>query len=1486
MVALYAGFDIGSSAIHCSVVDKDLNILYSPRPVPHCGQPLEVLETTIWPDLTKAISLSDLRSTAFTGIGASLFPSVFGGALYEYDSVTLAKGLFQVAPWADTAFHLGAKDSYYFNIAGGKDKRHILEWGTNTKCGGGSGTLVEKQIRRLFCTDADAGSGGLPEEFFHAASREAAEYADSPGYNARCGVVIQSDLIHDQNEGMPRPHILAKLFRTVASNFVQDVLGSRSFKSASGIVMTGGLARIAPIVQQTERIIGTAITIPDHFLNIGAIGAAVLAVERGNTFVLDPKRLCEVALKAREDRQYAPSLASSMPKVHIYEKEPVRVTTAGASLEDPEVVLGVDGGSTTTKAVVVHLETGEILDSMYLSTHGNPLKALQDIMRHFSRNSGRYTIAGVCTTGSARKLFERVLVSPARRKELQSLGFSVPDAAVDEITCHAMGIKSWDADIDTVFEIGGQDMKFTTFKRAGGVATNEVQEARMNYSCQAGAGQTLENMAGVIGLDVKDSLQEEALKAERVPVIDATCGVFMEMEENRLIAENFSKSEIAAAIIRSTAASYFNKFVGGQQHVGEKCSCQGGPALGKAFLAAMAQVTGQEIHAYPYRELFGAYGAALWVQNRVFELEDQGRKPASAFRGWDVADMTFSHEERRCSDYFGSLSCGTRDCMLKIFRVGEEEIISGGFCPRGNSEGVTERQPDYVQRFHEILEKHFAGIPYERLSENLDQSRPTVGIRRCGSTIAEHAVWSSAVFDFLGFLPVLSPVSNSVISSMGTRLASTEYCVAMKLATGHAALLASDDRISHLFIPSIIDTAAPGGFKRMYCIYTEAEGFVLKDLLSLNDKNLLLPVWHLGDRGQMVRELHRVLKLAGYNVPVKKITKAFLYADGKTQAFLADLADEGEKFLARLRQSEEPGYIGTGRDYVLLDPEASSNSGYMFTITRGMRYIPQIFLRHRYKDIPIDDLVENEYWEHSAEILKASIYAARHPALYPIRLMNFACGPDSIKFFMEQEIFRRADKPFLHLMTDAQTNNAPFVTRAEAHQRVVEKHKSTGDIPLSHFSFMPAKKKIEAGKKHWLIPYMGEVSSIAAAAARHYGIDTRVLPTNTPQSREAANRLIQMETCFPLKGVIGDVASAIEELVENVGPQKVQEDFLVFLPTTSGPCRFGKYVEALQLFLEKQGLGGLPIISPHSGKGYLDMETLSLDLSTPKLLDLVSDLYNAIFTADIYDDLLLRYRPYARDGKEFDEAASRRHGALIENFEKKGASFKNISPWLQESIKIFKGLSDPRIERFPLVLYMGEIYMRQHDLYTGQVVRKLEKQGLELIRGPVHEWIRYVTYLAWRNTHQVSYKAADFYMDWTERKFMKILKEELGDRHVIPLPRRIIQQAEKDGIYHGDVMGESALAIGLFNEYIRGSLNSGDHGGICGIFHVGPFTCMQESVSTAKIRAFLKERRKDDPSLLVPVIHAFFGDSPNPNLDAEIAAFREQCYLKAGRNPV
>jgi hypothetical protein len=111
----------------------------------------------------------------------------------------------------------------------------------------------------------------------------------------------------------------------------------------------------------------------------------------------------------------------------------------------------------------------------------------------------------------------------------------------------------------------------------------------------------------------------------------------------------------------------------------------------------------------------------------------------------------------------------------------------------------------------------------------------------------------------------------------------------------------------------------------------------------------------------------------------------------------------------------------------------------------------------------------------------------------------------------------------------------------------------------------------------------------------------------------------------------------------------------------------------------------------------------------------------------------------------------------------------------------------------------------------------------------------------------------------------------------------ILDDLERSRRYHSDITGESPLVIGIFFKFMRGEL-PGNGQRVCGIFHVGPFTCMQEGVAMAKMDAMLKEESKRDPSLIVPMVHAFFGDSANTNLEAEIAAFREQCRLKAKIN--
>ncbi len=1509
---LFVGLDIGSSFLHYVVLDADGEVVYSGDPIMHFANPLGAIREA-WQDITTRFERNAISSTALTGSAAETFPRVLPGVLYVYDSVAIPKGAEVVAPTARHIFHIGAKDAYFFSLALVAGKKIICEWRTGTKCGGGSGLLVEKQCRRLFQGEVPAPQLADPagtatetdkdevvarnrarlqarlEEMFRRAATEAARSEEPSEFLARCGVVVQSDLIHKQNEGATRVDNLAGLFRTVARNYMIDVLGAKEFGSATmagEAISTGGVFCNDLIRQNLSQLLGTRVVRPEHHHNIAAIGAALKAIEENNTFVLDMSELRNVAEYGRQRRKFSPSLSESLRRVR--ERNETLQTSVPVGTE---VVLGIDGGSTTTKGAIVELKTGRLLDKLYIKTHGNPEESLKRVLRYLARHKDNVIIKGVGATGSARKLYEKLLLSKRKAQQLVEQGMTVIDRITDEITCHALGVKHNNPDVDTIFEVGGQDMKFTSFGKDG-----TVKEAKMNYSCQAGSGQTLENMADVINLGVENTLQEAALRAGRVPIIDSTCGVFMEMDENRLIAEGFSRDEIAAAIVRGTAASYYFKFVGGAQHTGSKCSAQGGPALGTAFLAALAQVTEKEIEAYPHREMFGAWGQALDIIASIGEFEQEGKPYATAFRGWQIVDMAFHKRKVLCRELFGAKSCGVRDCQLEVFSIEDDEIITGGFCPRGNSESVRRPKTNYVDRYHKIYEKHFKqhGCLLSEI-DSLKVDAPTVGVKRSMATLGSKGIWTAALLRRLGFFPVVSPRSDKDIAKTGVDNSRTEFCIARKLATGHAAILNNHPAIEYLFNPSFIEQRKPEPPDLKYCIYTESEGYILNDVLSLDKNRQINPILHFGDRPLLVRELRREFERLGFPYTERQMRDALAHADDAEKHFKADLYAEGDKFLERVNAEDTRAYVGIGHDYVLLDPEASSSSGAMFSQVRGLDYIPQQFLEHRFQDIPLGEFVENEFWTQTVKILQANMFVADHPNLFAVRMMNFACGPDSLKIYQEEQIQQAVDKPLLVLLTDAQTNNAPFVTRTEAHERVVNQSRPIRlDIE---------KLKIRSAntydRRTWLIPYMGDASCVAVGGLQYFGIDGRVLPTNTPRGYEVARKHVYTEVCYPLKGVVGDAIGFLQEEIEKTSRQFVEDNYLVMLPTTSGPCRFGKYSEVLQHFMKLEGLEKVPVVGPSSETDYIDIP-LPSGLGASDKLKMQQLLFKGINAADLLEDILRRFRPYAQDKPALDALKQARLEALGQVIAAGGETEKLLE-WGRETVAQFQAVKSCHHERFPLVLYIGEIYMRQHDPYTDHAIRRLEDARLEVVRDPITDWLLYVNRMNLRNAKRdANLGLKDFdlgrllrstgkasksilkgrYMARVAERLAEPFHEILAGRHVLPHPMQIIETLERAHETHGNIEGESPLSTGiayyLMHEMIQ------PHGDACisGIFHVGPFTCMQEGVATAKIEGMAKELRKLRPDLVFPIIHAFFGDSPNANLAAEVAVFKEQCYQK------
>ncbi len=712
MEKYFIGFDIGSDSIHAVVLDNKLKIKYSPASVMHFGNPVEALKD-VFEHIISKLGYKNIISTAFTG-SVGEFIAKKTGSPFFYDTITIPLGASAVAPDANYIFHIGAKDPYFFEKEKIKTdtgwKVITQDHGTGTKCGGGSGILITKSCRRFFenefpikLTQARKENIAILQKQLHnifkKAEKEISKSDKDIDVGGRCGVVIQSDMIHLQNRGEQVTNILKGMFERILKNYKCDVIKTRFLDPNIKEVATGGIFTNNYLAKMLEKELGIKIKIPTDYQKIGAIGAAIKAKDFEHKF--KPEKLISIAGTEKEGIKTAPPLYSVMDKVTIYDEEKAIDKKEGLVIyninqkKKTDVLIGIDGGSTTTKSIIADANNLKIVAEICLYTNGKPLQTAQEMFRQIRKYIGKnIEIKGVAYTGSSGSFYYKLFSDLKKNPEKRCI-----DIVKDEITCHASGVKHFNHKIDTIFELGGQDAKFTLFNKDG-----TVKKSKMNLSCMAGTGQTMQNMVEMVGLDISTTFHEYALQAERTPIVDETCGVFTEAGIAKLIAMNFSRQEIAAAIAYGFMGGYVNKFIGNEKF-GEHASAQGGPFNGKACLAALALHTGIKINAFPHRQLFGELGAVIAVHNEINRLALKGVEFESKFRGLDIADMKYEKKVENCSNIIED-SCGLRDCKLQVYKIVTDIIFSGGLCPKGNTDTSTKRAPNYVEMYKKILNKH------------------------------------------------------------------------------------------------------------------------------------------------------------------------------------------------------------------------------------------------------------------------------------------------------------------------------------------------------------------------------------------------------------------------------------------------------------------------------------------------------------------------------------------------------------------------------------------------------------------------------------------------------------------------------------------------------------------------------------------------------------------------------------------------------------
>ena len=272
-----------------------------------------------------------------------------------------------------------------------------------------------------------------------------------------------------------------------------------------------------------------------------------------------------------------------------------------------EGYLGVDVGSISTNVVVIDAEM-RVLSRQYLMTAGRPLEAITEGLRRVgARLADRVRIMGAATTGSGRYL---------------TGDFIGADVVRNEITAQATAAAAIDPEVDTIFEIGGQDSKYISLDNGA------IVDFMMNKVCAAGTGSFLEEQAEKLGISIRGEFGDLALAGKNPVRLGERCTVFMESDLVHHQQRGAAKEDLVAGLSYSIVQNYLNK-VAEDRPIGNHIFYQGGTASNRGVVAAFEQVCGKTDHraAPPRRHRGHRRGAAGHAGTGLGDLRIQGLRP-------------------------------------------------------------------------------------------------------------------------------------------------------------------------------------------------------------------------------------------------------------------------------------------------------------------------------------------------------------------------------------------------------------------------------------------------------------------------------------------------------------------------------------------------------------------------------------------------------------------------------------------------------------------------------------------------------------------------------------------------------------------------------------------------------------------------------------------------------------------------------------------
>jgi predicted CoA-substrate-specific enzyme activase len=650
------GLDVGSTTVKALVVNAATDeIVWQDYQRHETKQPEKTFEFLRRMETEAGISSKNTRMF-MTGSGGGPIADLIG-AKFVQEVTAVALAVEKMHPEVYSVVELGGQDAKIIVFKDDADtgrKKKIPSM--NDKCAGGTGAVIDKINAKLKIPVEELAVQGYHGIKLHKVA-------------GKCGVFAETDINGLQKVGTPSDELMASLFEAIVLQNLSVLTRGHTLKPH--VLLLGGPNTFIKGMKEAwqaniprmwaERKVQVPegskpeelIKVPENAQYFAALGS----IEFGKS-----EDDCVGCYRGTEQLDHYINFGRQEEKAKSgakgLVKEPAELVDFRAAYKPKKFVpatfqrgstvggfIGIDGGSTSTKAVLLN-ENGDILCKTYELSKGNPIQdtieMFENLRKQVEAQGAKMEVLGVGTTGYAKDILKDVLNA---------------DVALVETVAHTESALKFYDDPHVIVDVGGQDIKLIVLHKG------RVKDFKLNTQCSAGNGYFLQSTAEGFGLKVEE-YADLAFSAGAMPVFGYGCAVFMQSDIVNFQRQGWRAEEILAGLAAVLPKNVFLYVasIPNLAALGSRFVLQGGTqnnlAVVKAevdFINASFRASGKkaEIIIHEHCGESGAIGAA----QESLRLWKNGLQ--TSFVGLDavrrIEYRTTRNEDTRC--YFCKNNC-------------------------------------------------------------------------------------------------------------------------------------------------------------------------------------------------------------------------------------------------------------------------------------------------------------------------------------------------------------------------------------------------------------------------------------------------------------------------------------------------------------------------------------------------------------------------------------------------------------------------------------------------------------------------------------------------------------------------------------------------------------------------------------------------------------------------------------------------------------